>query len=145
MKPHNPFAARVAALFVVVVLGVIFAQLAHLYHFVSEIAAGADDLVELAGRAGNSPGMYVSVIGWLLALSTVVLPVVARGRAAAWTTFVIGILIVALPLYDGLHHGLSEGIWFFAVLAIGGIAVPGVWALAATWRWARTPAPRPEG
>jgi len=139
MEPVNPRATRTAALFVVVVLGGVLFQLAHLYHFVGELAGGATDLEELAGRAGNSPGMYVSVISWLLLLATVLLPLVARGRGAAWTTFVIGIAIVVLPLYDGLHHGLGEGIWYFALLALGGIAVPGVWALASAWRWATTP------
>lgn len=133
---YSSRALRTASFYAVTVLGVVFFQLIHAFHFLAESAEGGAELAELAARAGNAPGMYVSVVMMLLFLVTVLLPLLGRGRVAAWTTLVLGALLIALSVFDGFHHGVSEGLWFFTLSAVGGVGIPGVLALVSNWGWA---------
>ncbi|WP_186753770.1 MULTISPECIES: hypothetical protein [Pseudomonas] len=54
-------------------------------------------------------------------------------RKAQWVTLVLGSLLVALNTLGGITDGLRDG-WHIAFSAVFFITLPGVFAIAATWR-----------
>ncbi|OPA90903.1 hypothetical protein BFW86_09540 [Pseudomonas fluorescens] len=52
---------------------------------------------------------------------------------AQWVTLVLGSLLVALNTLGGITDGLRDG-WHIAFSAVFFITLPGVFAIAATWR-----------
>lgn len=54
-------------------------------------------------------------------------------RKAQWTTLIFGGLLVVLNTLGGITDGLRDG-WHVAFSAVFFIALPGVFAMAATWR-----------
>ncbi len=54
-------------------------------------------------------------------------------RKAQWTTLVLGSLLVVLNTFGGIADGLRDG-WYVAFSAVFFITLPGVFAIAATWR-----------
>ncbi|MCF5710642.1 hypothetical protein GIV19_25695 [Pseudomonas syringae] len=54
-------------------------------------------------------------------------------RKAQWVTLVLGSLLVALNTLGGIADGLRDG-WHIAFSAVFFITLPGVFAIAATWR-----------
>ena len=54
-------------------------------------------------------------------------------RKAQWVTLVLGSLLVALNTLGGITDGLRDG-WHIAFSAAFFITLPGVFAIAATWR-----------
>ncbi|MYM84284.1 hypothetical protein GTP44_20310 [Duganella sp. FT50W] len=53
-------------------------------------------------------------------------------RTAQWGALVLGSLLVALNTLGGISDGLRDG-WHVAFSAVFFIALPGVFAIAATW------------
>lgn len=54
-------------------------------------------------------------------------------RKAQWVAFVLGSLLVVLNTLGGISDGLRDG-WHIAFSAVFFITLPGVFAIAATWR-----------
>lgn len=54
-------------------------------------------------------------------------------RKAQWATQVLGSLLVVLNTLGGISDGLRDG-WHIAFSAVFFITLPGVFAIAATWR-----------
>jgi len=54
-------------------------------------------------------------------------------RKAQWVALVLGSLLVALNTLGGISDGLRDG-WHVAFSAVFFITLPGVFAIAATWR-----------
>ncbi|ALU91549.1 hypothetical protein [Herbaspirillum rubrisubalbicans] len=54
-------------------------------------------------------------------------------RKAQWLTLVLGALLVVLNTLGGISDGLRDG-WHVAFSAIFFISLPGVFAIAVTWR-----------
>ncbi|BFO55194.1 MULTISPECIES: hypothetical protein [Comamonadaceae] len=62
-----------------------------------------------------------------------VLLALAGTRRARWITLVLGGLLVVLNTLGGVSDGLRDG-WYVAFSAVFFITLPGVFAIAATWR-----------
>ncbi|QNH15497.1 hypothetical protein HEP74_00620 [Xanthomonas sp. SS] len=54
-------------------------------------------------------------------------------RKAQWVALVLGSLLVVLDTLGGISDGLRDG-WHIAFSAVFFITLPGVFAIAATWR-----------
>jgi hypothetical protein len=63
---------------------------------------------------------------------TVLLALVGT-RKTQWAALILGSLMVALNTLGGITDGLRDG-WHVAFSAVFFIALPGVFAIAATWR-----------
>jgi len=66
---------------------------------------------------------------WIL---TVLIALIGT-RKAQWVALVLGSLLVALNTLGGISDGLRDG-WHVAFSAVFFITLPGVFAIAATWR-----------
>lgn len=66
---------------------------------------------------------------WIL---TVLIALIGT-RNAQWVALVLGSLLVALNTLGGISDGLRDG-WHVAFSAVFFITLPGVFAIAATWR-----------
>ncbi|ARP84396.1 hypothetical protein CAL12_06640 [Bordetella genomosp. 8] len=62
-----------------------------------------------------------------------VLLALAGTRKAQWVALVLGSLLVVLNTLGGISDGLRDG-WHIAFSAVFFITLPGVFAIAATWR-----------
>jgi len=58
-------------------------------------------------------------------------------RKAQWATLVLGGLLVVLNTLGGISDGLRDG-WHVAFSAVVFITLPGLFAIAATWRRIKT-------
>ncbi|WP_245150877.1 hypothetical protein [Pseudomonas fluorescens] len=54
-------------------------------------------------------------------------------RKAQWVAFVLGSLLVVLNTFGGISDGLRDG-WHITFSAVFFITLPGVFAIATTWR-----------
>ncbi|MCP3655672.1 hypothetical protein [Herbaspirillum sp.] len=65
-------------------------------------------------------------------IATVLLALSAN-RAARWSALILGSLLVVLNTLGGIADGLRDG-WHIAFSAMFFISLPGVFAIATTWR-----------
>ncbi len=62
-----------------------------------------------------------------------VLLALSANRAARWSALILGSLLVVLNTLGGIADGLRDG-WHIAFSAMFFISLPGVFAIATTWR-----------
>ncbi|MFJ3313973.1 hypothetical protein ACIPLR_01290 [Herbaspirillum huttiense] len=62
-----------------------------------------------------------------------VLLALSANRAARWSALILGSLLVVLNTLGGIADGLRDG-WHIAFSAMLFISLPGVFAIATTWR-----------
>ena len=62
-----------------------------------------------------------------------VLLALSANRAARWSALILGSLLVVLNTLGGIADGLCDG-WHIAFSAMFFISLPGVFAIATTWR-----------
>lgn len=58
-------------------------------------------------------------------------------RATQWAALILGTLLVVLNTLGGISDGLRDG-WHVAFSAVFFISLPGVFAIAATWRFIKS-------
>lgn len=140
--------ARAALLFVLTAVGVVVFGLIHLFEYAGDLAVelgfGSGDhshahehLDDVASIVENASFLWLFVIYYGIAVIVPLIAVVGRGRAAAWSVFALGALLVVLSVFDGLSHTLSDGAWHPLVTALLVIALPGGFGLHSAFTWAR--------
>lgn len=122
-------ANKVAVFWLTTAVGAVLFVTFQLFFYVNDFvrAHGATPAITFEP---NELWMFSAFYGsWIV---TVLLALIGT-RKAQWAALVLGSLLLALNTLGGISDGLRDG-WHVAFSAVFFITLPGVFAIAATWR-----------